>query len=368
MQRKFYILFSLTLVACMLGSLCRAQITINFNAPVNGQSLEGLAFVQVFNSSTEDVKASVVIRVNEGSGGNVLTATLSGVPLRRGVNMIDRAVFSRGRFSFSNNYYGLTLSQTGRFPEGEYEYCFEVEVTDSKSPWQLPFFEHCVTQQVQPLTPLLLINPADGDESCNTRPAFLWQLPAPLPPGARSRLVLTELKEKQDVAEAINFNIPILNQGNIIGNQVFFPANAPSLQEGKKYSWQVTVYTDKAILKKSEIWEYTVRCSETDPPTGTDSYRELKEELDGNFYVANKILRFSFHNPYNAGVLSYSITKLANGEKVGELPEVKMLPGLNKVQIDLAAIKAFRNDQEYMLELSLANNRKLRLRFVYKNQ
>ncbi|HEV7782325.1 MAG TPA: DUF928 domain-containing protein [Chitinophagaceae bacterium] len=368
MRLKSYRVLLPVIMICAIVSAGRAQVAITFNAPVYGQSLEGLAFVQIFNSSAEDVKASVIIRVNENTAGNVLVATLSSVPLRRGNNMLDRATFSRGRFSFGNSYYGLTLSQTGRFPEGEYEYCFEIEITDSKSPWVSPFFENCFIQQLQPMTPLLLINPADGDESCNTRPVFLWQLPSPLPAEARCRLVLTELKDKQDIAEAVNYNIPVLNQGNIIGNQLMFPGSAPSLKEGKNYAWQVIVYTGKAILKRSEIWTYSVKCDEEIKPFSTDSYRELKEE-DGNFYIASKFLRFSFHNPYNAGLLSYSIASLAGGgTPIKDLPELKILPGLNKFDVDLSENKSFKNGQEYMLEVRLANNRNLRLRFVYKNE
>lgn len=362
-------MFLLSLAGLGLGISTWAQVTINFNAPVYGQSLEGVSFVQIVNNSTEDVKASVTIRVSEHTAGSVLVAALTSVPLKRGSNTLDRSVFSRARFSFGSNYYGLTLSQTGRFPEGEYEYCFEVEITDSKAPWPAPFFENCFFQELQPLTPLLLIDPADGDESCNTRPAFLWQLPAPFPAGAKCRLILSELKDKQDIAEAVNYNIPIINQGNIAGNQLLFPGGAPSLTEGKTYAWQVTVYVEKAILKKSEIWTYKVKCEQEKQEPGTDSYRELKENDAGNFYVASKVLRFSFYNPYNGGLLSYSVVNLSDPRMpLKQLPELRILPGLNKYDVDLSENKAFKNGQEYMLKVKLTNNRQLHLRFLYKNE
>lgn len=351
----------------LLGVISQAQVTINFNTAVYGQSLDGLSFVQIINRSNEAVKATVTIRVNEQTAGNVLTGTIVSVPLHRGSNTLDRVAFSRGRFSFGNNYYGLIVSQTGRFPEGEYEYCFEVEITDSKTVWSPPFFENCFISQLQPLTPLLLINPPDGDENCNTRPSFLWQLPMPFPMDAKCRLILTELREKQDIAEAINYNAPVINQGNISDNQLLFPTGAPELKEGKTYAWQVTVYTGKAILKKSEIWTYTVKCETIKQEPNTDSYRELKETEDGNFYVADKVLRFSFYNPYSAGDLGYSIVGISNPETVIKgLPQLKMQTGLNKYDIDLADNKAFKNGQEYLLKVKLVNGRAMSLRFIYK--
>lgn len=353
----------------LLAIVTQAQVSINFNAVVYGQSLDGLSFVQLFNSSNEDVKIKVTIKVREAVAGNVLTAIITSAPLHKGANTLDRGAFSAGRFSFGNNYYGLTLSQTGKFPEGEYEYCFEVEITDSKRTWAIPFFENCFSFQLQPLTPLLLINPVDGDEDCNTRPDFLWQLPMPLPPGSRCRLVLSEIKDKQDIVEAINYNVPVINQGNVFTNQLLFPVGAPELKEGKHYAWQVTVYTGKTILKKSEIWTYTIKCEEKKEPLNKESYRELKETEDGNFYVANKVLRFSFNNQYSDGILAYSISSLSDpGINIKGLPQLKLQAGLNKYDLDLSENNSFKNGQEYILKVRLVNNRELHLRFLYKDE
>lgn len=366
MKLKRYIFFCLCYLIATAG---KGQISINFNAAVYGQSLEGLSFVQIINTSPETVKASVTIRIREALAGNVVTAIIPSAVIRPGSNTIERVAFANGRFSFGNNNYGLMLSQSGKFPEGEYEYCFEVEVSEPKAGWGPPFFENCFTHQLQPLTPLLLINPVDGDEDCNTRPNFVWQPPLPLPADARFRLVLTELKDKQDIIEAINFNQPVINQGNIPGNQLHYPFNAPALKEGKNYVWQVIVYTGKIILKRSEIWTYTVKCEETKKEISGDSYRELKETDDGNFYIADKVLRFSFNNPYSSGSLNYSISSLSDpGIIIKNLPQLQQYSGLNKCEIDLSENKIFKNGQEYLLKVRLANNRELQLRFIYRNE
>jgi len=305
------------------------QISINFNAAVNGQSVDALAFVQIINSSGEDVKASIVIRVEESSKGKVSTAHFSNVPLAKGSNTISPASFSRGQFSFGSNYNANILSQTGRFPEGDYEYCFEIEITDSKTQWVTSYFESCFNFQLQPLTPLLLINPPDEEESCNKRPLFTWQLPIPLPLNSKCRLILTEIRDAQDIAEAINFNIPLINQGNIYGNRLVFPAGSSSLREGVKYAWQVTVYNELSIIKKSEIWIYSVKCNEADMQPGGEGYRELKEDFDGNYYLTSRMVRFSFENPYTKGLLNYSIASKKDPSIIIKgLPQFFLVPGL----------------------------------------
>lgn len=366
MHRSYYLLFLFLTGICIPVMRSDAQVVMQFNAPVHGQSLEGLSYVQIINNSNEDVRAAITIKVTENLTGKILTASFSGVPLRRGNNTIEPASFSRGRFSFASNYSGQTISQTGRFPEGEYEYCYEVEITDSKTPWPSSVFENCFTSLIQPLTPLLLVNPADEDISCNTRPLFTWQLPAPLPRNALCRLVLTELRDKQDLAEAINYNMPLINQSNISGNQLIFPASQQALKEGKKYVWQVTLYTGTILLRKSEIWTYEVKCDVSKVDTLTGSYRELKENSDGDFLVVDRVLRFSFHNPYSPGALAYSIVNMANpGKPISHLPKLTVKAGLNKYDLDFTDNKAFKKGEEYLLKVTLSGNRELRLRFLF---
>jgi hypothetical protein len=358
----------LSLFLLLFATTSSSQLIINFNAAIYGQTLDGLSNVQITNSSHEDVRAKISIHVREMGNGNVLSAVIPFVLLRQGINNIDRNSFSTGRLQFSNNYYGTTLSQSGKLPEGDYEYCFQVEITDSKANWPNSFFENCFDLQLQPMTPLMLIDPVDGEESCNTRPDFLWQLPMPFPQNAKCRLVLCEVSEKQDLAEAINYNLPIISQGNIAGNQLRFPGNIPELQREKLYAWQVILYSDKTILKTSEIWSYKVKCGENKVLPNTDSYRELKETDDGNFYIANQVLRFSFNNPYNNGKLEYTITKVTDPQTaIKDLPSLKLLTGLNKFDIDLSENKSFINGNEYLLTVTLINNRKLTLRFIYKS-
>ncbi len=285
----------ITVFFILTFSELKAQIDFNFSPTIYGQTLEGLQYTQIINSSGFDLKGFVTVKVRQ-------------------------------------------------------------------------IFENCFVSKIQPLTPLLLIDPVDGDELCNKRPNFLWQPPMPLPASAKFRLIVTEVKEKQDIAEALGYNLPVINQANLFGNNLLYPSNAPDLKEGQTYTWQVIVYTPKTILSKSELWTFKIKCNEKKPELNTDSYRELKETDDGNFYVANKSLRFSFNNAYNSGELSYSIENLSDSRSaIMNLPKLKMYAGLNKCDLDLSEYRAFKNGQEYLLKVKLIN-RELRLRFIYKDE
>lgn len=359
---------SLLCLGLLLATGTKGQVVVNFSPVVYGQSLDGLAYALIMNSTPGNLLAKVTIRVRQGSM-NVVTVIMAPFQLHPGQNEINKSAYSTARFAFGNNNYGLMVSQTGRFLEGEYEYCFEVDVSESKDPRLPPVFENCFTHLLLPRTPLLLINPVDGDEICNRRPQFIWQPPMPLPADARFRLLLTEVKDRQDIVEAITYNPPIINQANIPGNTLFYPSNAPELKEGQKYAWQVTVYVAKTILTRSEVWTFIHKCQDPKREITPDSYRELKEVDGGDFYVADTWLRFSLNNPYAAGELNYSITAMdASGKTVKGLPNLKLAAGLNKYEIDLSEKNKFKVGREYMLSVQLADNRTLRLRFIYKNE
>jgi hypothetical protein len=364
---KYYLL---PVMLFAIASSAKAQVSIQFMPVIFGQSLDGLMHVQLVNTLPLDLKSTVTIKVREVSkGGAVVTIKTPSFILKPGSQELPAGAFGSARFIFSPTDYGMMLAQTRRFPEGEYEYCFEVDISESKMDQWPPVFEQCFIQRQQPSTPLLLLSPVDGDEQCHKRPDFVWQPPMPLPADARFRLMVAELLPKQDIAEAITFNPPVINQANIPGNMLFFPSNAPELREGKKYVWQVTVYTNKTIIKKSEIWTYEVKCNEHKEEPATDSYRELKEAQDGDFYITSKVLRFSFNNPYSVGILQYRISSVSDPEAVIKgLPTLTLGAGLNKYDIDLSANRSIKREQEYLLTVVLPDKRQLKLRFLYKNE
>lgn len=345
----------------------KAQVSVSFSPAMYGQNLEGLAFAQIVNSIQFDIEVAITIKVNEVGGADVLTIRTQPFWIRQGVSVIDRKAFANGRFIFANTNSGTMVKQSGKFGEGEYEYCFEVEILNSKGNVPLGTYEQCFIHQLQPLTPLLLINPVDGDELCNKRPDFIWQPPMPLPVNAKFRILLAEVKEKQDIVEAVAFNQPIINQANIRTNNLFYPANIPDLKEGHTYAWQVSVYVDQTILKKSEVWMFTVKCKEEIKKADGESYRDLKETDDGNYYLANQYLRFSFNNPYNKGLLNYSIESISEpGSKVKDLPKLELNTGINKYELNFIENDSMKPGKEYLLKVNLPN-RQLRLRFIYKN-
>lgn len=342
-----------------------AQVHVLFQPAVNGRTTDGVTIFQVNNLTGSDFRSSLKISVTEEKAGRLCEINIPVVQVRRGLNMFNRALLNGAQMKFASNRFGGVVRQTGRLPQGEYEYCFELTPLEEKQGVQ-DFYENCFHSNLEPLSPLLLVDPVDEEKICNQKPSFIWQPPMPVDLKARYRIVVVELKEKQTPVEALSFNLPIINAGELNMPRINYPLNIPPLEKGKTYAWQVLYGIDNMLVTRSEIWTFKIDCEEGKKGEPGDSYRELKSEITGDFYVARQVLRFALNNPYAEGELDYTIHHLKSGKPVQHLPKMKLLAGQNKYELDLTVFRSFINDENYQLTVRLPNGQYQYLRFIYQ--
>ena len=358
-------IFLTIITFCLLSGGTLGQVTIRFVPAQQGATVQGLAFAQVISNSKEVFRGYLTIRVGSTSGKKILEMQTGVQEFRSGVNLLDPAAFSKAMIRYGNHEQVELVRQTGRFPEGELEYCFTLSVTDAKDP-ALTEFEQCFIHQNQPFTPLILVDPVDGDEICNLRPNFFWQPPIPVPPGSFSRLMLVELQQGQDPVLAMANNMPVLAQQGITGNMLTYPSQLPDLRKDKTYAWQVVVYSGNTLVTRSEIWTFKTSCEQALQEPDIKSYRELKEQVAGETLLTRGALKFAIRNPYESGPLNYYIVSMENQEKkIRNLPKFQMRNGLNQYSLDLDSYNAFKEGESYLLVVEMKNGRKSYLRFVF---
>lgn len=362
MKRVIQIGFLLLVIATSASG----QFNFTFLPELYGRSVDGLGSFQLQNLGTEKVTGRVLVAVKENtSGALIVTVATPMFVLNPGANNFQRSVFSNGAFRFSSNRHGAIASQTRSIPPGEYTYCFKFDPQDKT---RFDEHENCFDGEIQPLVPLTLINPAHLDTICNKRPVMSWQPPMPFSSGMRFRLLLTEKKGDDSGVENMLFKTPLLLLDNISSTSINYPTVNPELKEGKTYYWQVVAHEKGLIISRSEIWEFTVQCKEPTKPAPADSYRELKQLMSGNYYIANRALKFSFRNDYNVSKLRYVILDVADGSKeIKNLPEVRLQHGLNKINVDLADLDLTEGNQ-YILKVYPFNETPIEIRFIYKDE
>jgi hypothetical protein len=165
------------------------------------------------------------------------------------------------------------------------------------------------------------------------------------------KVICAEVKEGQTPEEALQSNSFLVNQSvNGQVNQTQFPLGSPTLNQNKKYAWQVLEVSGKNILNSSETGVFTVACESLEPPVPV-SYADVKSSYTGKRYYFSSSVNFSFNNPYAKKKLAYSIIEIGTREKVSNLPEITMEPGLNKIILSIEDLKGLKKNQEYKIEI-----------------
>jgi hypothetical protein len=181
------------------------------------------------------------------------------------------------------------------------------------------------------------------------------------------RLSLVEVKQGQAKAEALHYNMPVIQQINIPTPMLFYPPLSRELQEGKRYAWQVLATRNEMILGRSEIWDFEVKCLDSTAKKPVESFRNIEDLAKGNFYIAEGGVYFAVENAHARADLVYSIQSISNpSEKIGKLPELKLITGRNQVEIVLDGVKGMVDGNYYLLKVKLPNGDSKNLRFMYK--
>lgn len=351
----------LIIIFFLLTARAYSQVVVTFIPEVYGRNVNGLFNVKLTNLK-QKVTATLTITVTERKAGTVCIVKTTNFDIYPGTNPIPVTAARNSAIQFSNNKLGQMTGLSHSFPEGDYDYCFDLSFLHS----DIAPDEQCFSYTLAPFADLSLIDPYNEDKICDKRPLFTWQPLVPGVSGSYYQLVLAEVKTGQNATEALNYNLPIVNQSSIISPVLPYPAIARELEKNKKYAWQVTAYKDQAILNRSEIWEFTVNCQDTVKKVTNDGYRDIEDLLKGNFYVAVGQILFSVVNPYQAQNLKYEIQGISNpNKKVKGLPKIKLMSGENNITVNLQDTGSFENGKYYIMNVWLPNGAQKSLRFLY---
>ncbi len=105
---------------------------------------------------------------------------------------------------------------------------------------------------------IMLISLPDRDTIDHRYPVFTWHY-TQAPEGRdniRYNYVLTQLNPNQGALAGVTVNQPLLRINGIAGFQLVYPFDAPELQFGKRYGWQLEKTVNNVIVEKSEAWEF----------------------------------------------------------------------------------------------------------------
>ncbi|MGZ3759800.1 MAG: DUF928 domain-containing protein [Mucilaginibacter sp.] len=352
----------ITIILIWLTVPALGQITLQFVPEVYGRNTIGLFNCKIVNPFQQQ-SVTLTITVSERKAGTVCIVRTPAFTLAPGASTIPLSAVRAASTQFSSTKLGQLLAINRTFPEGDYDYCYSLSFVHSDN---MPE-EQCFSYTLTPFAELNLIDPYDQDKLCYKRPLLTWSPLIPAVSGSFYQVVISEIKPGQNATEALNYNIPVINQSNIMAPVLPYPGVAPDLVPKKKYAWQVTAYKDNTVLNRSEIWTFTIDCQDTVKKIVDDGYRDIEDLLNGNYYVAQGMLKFAVINPYQSQDLRYEIQSIEHPDKtIKGLPRLKLNTGSNMIRIDFANRNALTDGSYYILKVWLPNGTVRSLRFIYQ--
>lgn len=359
----------LTVIAAFLGILAtQGQVYIQTALPTAGliqkNQLWNLVLVNGVNTPMEG-KLTLVLRDRQ-TGLEMMSAVTGRFSLPKGslslnVNNLNPIQYNYMGFTPGNLFNGL-------LPSGAYTACYVFSQYASDK--EAPLAEECVAFDVEPLSPPMLIFPADSSELEVNPSQFSWTPPTPagMMNQLRYDILIAEIKPGQKAAEALQDNMSFYNSAGLVSNLLPYSGAMPAFEKDKWYSWQIVARDEKNYAGKSEVWVFKVKKEQTPEKTINNTpYLKMTTGAPGQGVAPNGILKLSFFNRTTDTQLRIKVEDLTAGGGTPAEFVVKAVPGENQAELKLRQKITVAEQHTYRAAISFSNGETLSVLFVIKN-
>jgi hypothetical protein len=222
-------------------------------------------------------------------------------------------------------------------------------------------------KEIKSVLPPQLSYPANESVIDINYPVLIWIPPRPINGMLVSyTLRLVEIQKGQTLAEALLQNPPIVNLSGLLNTFLNYPADAPPLHPDGNYVWQVAASYNGQSLGVTDIWSFKIRNNEQ-KKSDDINYPVATKESKERFYISHGIFHFAYNNIGNEKTLSYTLKMMGGSvENITGLPNIKLSPGMNKLQIDLRQSTKLKSNTYYYLEIKDKKQQMYKLLYYYK--
>jgi hypothetical protein len=352
----------------------KGQVLLNLQLPPAGIYLKSQLWnFSITRMTAQPLSIKVEMTFTDASNGQrVMTASSGIVTLAQQVTQLQASSLAPIAYNVVNNAYQVDINPNGFLPVGRFEVCYAVIQANQDVADKLA--EDCETIEVEPVSPPLLVQPADGEQTDAGRPFFTWLPPAPAAAFGTLQYdwVLVQVLGNQTPADAVLHNMPLHAQQYLGTNSLLYPASLPPLDTGKTYAWQVSARSTGNAISKSEVFSFSVRRFLPDTALqrrSTEVYTPLKREQDAAYATAFGAARFEYLNETRDTVATVAIRDISHTGHPSVLPgnlQLRLGFGLNYLSIDLTGNGNVYDKRLYLLELVNSKGERWYLKFEYR--
>lgn len=345
----------------LLTQFLVAQVTLQPSLPAVGMIQKNQLWnVLVINSSTRqyECRLALVLR-DRATGQEVMTATTGQFTITAGSKQLNAALLGPVQYNDILSNFGNRLQ--GLLPAGSYTACYALSSVTLK---EANLAEECISFDVEPLSPPMLVFPADSSE-LDVAPSQLSWTP-PTPAGMFDKLhyeiTITTVNDNQKADEALQQNLSFYSDGTLYTNNMSYPGTAISFEKDKWYAWQVVARDDRNYAGKSEVWVFKIKGTAKPSISGGDAYILINENGagKGTIYLDKRVLLLKYYSFSSDPSAKISITNM-EGREVQSIKQ-PMQDGDNYCTINLAA--AVKPDIPYRATIKDKNGKEYFILFT----
>jgi hypothetical protein len=351
---------------------CTAQILINLQLPPSGLTVKNQLWnFSLINTGADNLSVQVEVVLRDVSKNQqVLTGTSKSFTISKGIKQVQYADVMPVTYNVNNSGYGIDASPDGFLPIGVFSICFSVIQTVNDATETVA--EECETVEIEPLSPPMLVTPADSEHVEMTRPFFSWTPPVPfnLFNNLLYDFTLVEVQSTQTGAVAVQQNFPLLSQTGLTVTNFQYPLTSPELDTSKTYAWQVTAKNNSSAIGNSEVWTFRVNKfgidSSINVPVGF--YVKLNNTTEPAYAICEGVVRYEYLNELNdstATLKLFDISMASMQEITPENSQPVLKYGQNFLKWDLTNVSGITTNHIYLLELTNSKNEKWNMKFEY---
>lgn len=361
MQQTSLILAAFLGASIISGAQVHIQATLPTVGLVQKNQLWNLVLV---NGTTVGIEGRLDLVLRDRQDGKELfTATTRNFTLAKGASSLNVNLLNPIQYNFISMAPDRSL--TGLLPAGTYIACYSFTRTTGEKMEQVS--EECISFDTEPLSPPMLLFPADSSSLEAPPSQFTWTPPTPA--GMFNRLqydfVITEIRPGQKATEAVQENTSFYSSSVPMNNFLTYPAASPAFEKDKWYAWQVIARNGESYSARTETWVFRIKAPEivTAPPESI-SYLLLQDEVKGVYQVApGKIyIKYSASAPHQDAIFEFSDEK---GKPIATISR-NLRQGDNYLELDPGNM--LRADRLYTVSMTDASNKRHSLIFrITKN-
>ncbi|MGO4294032.1 hypothetical protein [Chitinophaga sp. RAB17] len=356
------LLYLLLLLCCFRAG---AQVSMTAQLPPAGVLLKAQLWnIVLVSASNATVNVRITMRLTDARTNQpVLTGITRSLVMSKGARQLQAADFMPIQYEYLAA--SVDRSVNGLLPAGNYLACYSLIVEGDKSGYQPG--EDCIPFTVEPVSPPLLIMPANKSESLSLLPQFTWLPPAPVNMfnDLKYEMILTEVHSNQSPEEAIQQNIPVLRVPGLRNNFVNYPSGATALDTANTYAWSVIARNGNLFAAQTETWTFRVKGIVKMMDNADGGFVQLRRELDGSIIRCGEEMQMSYNNETGDTTAHYELLLLDNTNRTVYAGTVPLKRGANHISIPLGRKRGLDSDKVYLFRLLNTRHEYWQMKFIY---